>query len=241
MSVDARVRHHVGLRERLALPAAAGLDALAVEIFSGSEGAPRIDALRAQFDREVGALLSGDEDLDLLHMVRSDWALCDAWLEGGPGDTWAYRAARGQVPGLAPEPAFERIAASFSGLFEVWPGRQTWLRCRLSGRCVQVVDRLWGLPAPADEPAALWEIRVVPVRNGVRVCRPALVYPIELIERLELDRDARARGEPEVTMQVLRKARLEWVRARRKIPFSSRLDSSIRAAKRSERSLHDPR
>jgi hypothetical protein len=60
----------------------------------------------------------------------------------GPGDTWAWRAAHGRVPGVEPDAAVQALARSQVGLFEVWPGRPAVLRGRIRGLCLRIDDPL---------------------------------------------------------------------------------------------------
>ena len=66
-----------------------------------------------------GALHPDDPNHELLHVLRTDWALLDAEVDG-PGDTWGWRVARGRVARVRPQPIDGTIARSISGVFEVW-------------------------------------------------------------------------------------------------------------------------
>ena len=108
------------------------LDRLAERVFSGPEGPARAAPLLARWDAQVGGLGAGDVDHPLLQAARVDWALCDAEV-GGPGESWAWRAAHGCVPGVEPDAAVQALARSQVGLFEVWPGKPAVLRGRIRG------------------------------------------------------------------------------------------------------------
>jgi len=210
--------------EQASFAAAHDLDGLAAAVFGGTVGALRMDPLIERWNAEVGPILEDDEDAQLWRAIRVDWALCDADLDPDrPGETWAWKMVRGQVPECRPEPSFSRVAASITGIFEVWAGRPVWLRCPLSGRCLRVLDALAGLGPPGQSPSALWELRLLPVRGGVRICRPPLAYPLEAIEVLDAERARRHGGTSKIGLAQLRRARIQWSRGRKRIPFSQRL------------------
>ncbi|MFY0541569.1 hypothetical protein [Nannocystis pusilla] len=121
----------------------AALDELGERVFGGRDGARRAAPLLERWDREVGVHTSVDSGHEALAAARVDWALCDAEPPGAaPGDTWAWRAATGRVPGIEPTPLYRLLATTQAGIFEVWPGTPLLLR-----------DRLRGLSVRVDEPA----------------------------------------------------------------------------------------
>ena len=123
------------------------LDRLAEGVFSGPDGPGRAAPLLARWDAQVGRLGAGDVDYTLLQAARVDWALCDAEAPGGgPGESWAWRAAHGCVAGVEPDAAVQALARSQVGLFEVWPGKPAVLRGRIRGLCLRIDD-----PALAED------------------------------------------------------------------------------------------
>jgi hypothetical protein len=206
------------------------LDRLAAAVFSGVEGRARVAPLLDRFDAEVGTLAPDDPDFDLMQIARMDWALCDvpATPDAVRGDTWAWRAIHGRVPGL---PAFDTTypgssvaaaARSVVGLFEVYPGEPTWVRDRLSGLVLRLADSVGPFPMiEPDRPAALWELRLVPDGGGAFfVARAPIDYPLELLDSLE---DAFPRlfsRSPWPTMQDLRRARLRYLCAGKRTPIA---------------------
>ncbi|HET6583838.1 MAG TPA: hypothetical protein VFG69_10325, partial [Nannocystaceae bacterium] len=118
-------------------------------------------------------------------------------------------AASGLVPGVDPTIA-ARCARTHVGLFEVWPAyRCAWLRDRVGGLCVRL-DETLVLPRESHGPTALWEVRIL-VENGLAsLCRPALDYPLRLVELLpDLDVPGRDRA---AYWSRLRRGRLEHAR-----------------------------
>ena len=194
------------------------LDRLGEAVFSGLAGPVRATPLLARWDAAVGRLGGGDQDVDLLHATRVDWALCDAEIEGGsPGETWAWRAAHGRVPGVEADAAVQALARSQVGLYEVWPGKPAVLRGRIRGLCLRVDDP--ALAASLGERgkiAALWELRVVFTRDGARLCRPPLAYPLEILPRLRRAHEQHWRDPSRgLDLMQLRRMRLQWTRARK--------------------------
>lgn len=192
------------------------LDRLAERVFSGVEGAARAAPLLARWDAVVGRATPGDADYAALQAARIDWALCDAEVDG-PGDTWAWRAAQGLVPEAPPDAAVQALARSQAGMFELWPGRPAQLRGRIRGLCLRVDEP--SLAAVRNErggPLALWEVRVVFARGGVRMCRPPIAYPLEILPRLQVAHEQHWR-EPSRGLDLLqlRRMRLQWKRARK--------------------------
>lgn len=194
------------------------LDRLGEAVFTGPAGPGRAAPLLARWDAAVGRIAGGDQDHAVLQAARVDWALCDAEIEGGaPGETWAWRAAHGRVPGLEPNAAVQALARSQVGLYEVWPGQPAVLRGRIRGLCLRVEDP--ALASPLGERgriAALWELRVVFTRDGVRLCRPPIAYPLEILPRLRRAHEQHWRDPASgLDLMQLRRMRLQWTRARK--------------------------
>src|SRR5690606_41902811 len=75
--------------------------------------------------------------------------------------------------------------------------------------------------ADPERPAALWELRLVPdPSGGCFIARPAIDYPLELLDALEGEFSRRFSDSPWPCMQDLRRARLRLDRK------STRLNSS---------------
>jgi hypothetical protein len=160
------------------------LDQLATEVFGDAAGGDRLSPILARWNEDVGELRPEDPQTGLMIATRLDWALVDAPARvDAHGRSWCALAASGQLEGVDPTAA-ARCLRTHVGLFEVWPAyRCSWLRDRVAGICVRLVESL-ALPPAARGPAALWEVRVL-VENGVaRLCRPPLDYPIALVELL---------------------------------------------------------
>jgi hypothetical protein len=191
------------------------LDALAEAVFGGTEGEGRVAPLLERFERLVGAPRVDDEDPEALHAIRVDWALCDAWIDGEPGDTWANRAARGLVPGVEPHADWALLAASVARVFEVWPGRPAMARDVVGGLVVPLADAVPELEETRGEPSALWEMRLVLEAEGGRSCRPAIDYPFEVLDELASLR-VRFPVDPEKGLRALQRARLIWARSGRR-------------------------
>jgi len=194
------------------------LDRLGEAVFGGVEGPARAAPLLARWDAAVGRLGAGDQDYGLLQATRVDWALCDADIPGAsPGETWAWRAAHGQVPGIEADAAVQALARSQVGLYEVWPGKPAVLRGRIRGLCLRIDDP--ALAAPLGERgkiAALWELRVVFGRDGARLCRPPVAYPLEILPRLRRAHEQHWRDPSRgLDLMQLRRMRLQWTRARK--------------------------
>ncbi len=189
------------------------LDRLGEAVFAAAPG--RAAPLVRRWDEQVGKLGAGDRDHELLQASRVDWALCDAEL-GSPGDTWAWRAAHGRVPGVEPDAAVQALARSQVGLFEVWPGRPAVLRGRIRGLCLRIEDPQLAALGERGKIAALWELRVVFTRDGARVCRPPIAYPLEILPRLTRAHEQHWRAPDRgLDLMQLRRMRLAWTRARR--------------------------
>ena len=206
------------------LPLAAGreawpweheLDRLGEAVFGGVRGRRRAEPLLEAIDRIVGGLSLGDEPYEILQGHRVDWALCEMLAPGGgPGETWAWRAARGLLPEVAPSPIVEALATSVVGLFEVWRARgDLVLRERFSG----IVTHLAPTPAQraleVEGEVGLWEARVVLLADGAHLCRRPLAYPAEILPWLERATEQRWGGEMAVDLLDLRAMRLRWRRS----------------------------
>ena len=204
------------------------LDALGAAVFAGAAGRARVEPLLAVFDEDIGRLEPDDPDFDLLQVSRMDHALCDvpATPDAAPGDTWAWRAIHGRVPGVAPieAPSQRAAARAIVGLFEVYPGTPTWVRDRVSGLVVRLLDAVGPLDAvEPGQPAALWELRLVPGVGGFSIARIPIDYPIELLDALDDQLARRFEASPWPTLQDLRRARLRYLRAGARTPIGRML------------------
>lgn len=205
-------------------PAGRALDELATAAFSGHEGSRRLAPLLERFAAEVGRLAADDGDFELLQVARMDWALCEAEVAGaaaGSGETWAWRAALDELPGLRASPLQRAAARSVAGLFEVFPGRPTWVRNRLSGLVLRLLDPVGPWPRqPESGPAALWELRLVPDESGgFWLARPPIDYPLELLAALDEAFARRFEVARWPALQDLRRARLRYQRAGGRTPI----------------------
>ncbi|MCB9568441.1 MAG: hypothetical protein H6710_14720 [Myxococcales bacterium] len=189
------------------------LDRLGEAVFGGPGGHARAAGLLAEIDGIVGGLSLGDQPHELLQAHRVDWALCEMLAPGGgPGETWAWRAAQGIVPGIEATPVVAALATSVVGLFEVWRARGALiLRERLSG----IVTHLAAGEGPLEIEGelGLWETRLVLTEGGARLCRPPLAYPPAILPWLERATEQRWGGEMSVDLLDLRAMRLAWARA----------------------------
>jgi hypothetical protein len=202
------------------IPAGGALDSLAVEVFSGSLGRARLAPLFERFEHEVGKIAEDDPDFEQLQLVRMDWALCDATIPGGVlGDTWAWRVIQGDIECSTNAgrqiPSWSAAARSICGLFEVFPGQPTWVRDRLSGLVLRLFDSIGPWPhALPEQPAALWELRLVPdYTGGFHMARAPIDYPPELLQLLEREFPKQFASQRWPALQELRKARLRYRRA----------------------------
>ncbi len=199
------------------------LDGLAARVFAGPLGLTRLAALFERFEQQVGKIGEDDPDFDQLQLVRMDWALCDATIPGaGPGETWAWRAACGELSESLSDRASWLAARTVCGLFEVFPGEPAWVRDRLSGVVLRLFDGIGPWPhAPIEQPAALWELRLVPDEGGgFRMARPPIDYPPELLDTLDEELPKQFAADRWPTLQDLRRARLRYRRAGGRTPIS---------------------
>jgi hypothetical protein len=206
------------------------LDLLAAAAFSGAPGRARVAPLLDRFDREVGVLGPEDPDFELLQVTRMDWALCDvpATADAVAGDTWAWRTSRGQLgapSSFEPTPLRTAAARSIVGLFEIYPGSPTWVRDRISGVVLRLLDGVGPFVRDAPErPAGLWELRLVPDQvGGFHVARVPIDYPLELLDTLEHEFPRRFEAAPWPGLQDLRRARLRYLRAGKRTPIGRML------------------
>jgi hypothetical protein len=209
------------------------LDRLAAAVFSGTLGRACVAPLLARFDAEVGVLDPEDPDFDLLQVSRMDWALCDvpATPDAVAGDTWAWRAIHARASNLPnfdasyPGSSVAAAARAVVGLFEVYPGEPTWVRDRISGLVVRLLDSVGPFPVSEPErPAALWELRLVPDDSGgFFVARAPIDYQLELLDALEHDFARLFSPSPWPSLQDLRRARLRYLRAGKRTPIGRML------------------
>jgi hypothetical protein len=228
--VDPPKREPVQARVESEHVTAAGeaLDRLAAAVFGGPQGRARVAPLLARFDAEVGVLDPEDPDFDLLQVSRMDWALCDvpATPDAVAGDTWAWRAIRrGDFDASYPGSSAAAAARAVVGLFEVYPGEPTWVRDRITGLVVRLLDSVGPFPVSEPErPAALWELRLVPDDSGgFFVARAPIDYPLELLDTLEHDFARLFAPTPWPSLQDLRRARLRYLRAGKRTPIGRML------------------
>jgi len=151
--------------------------------------------LLSRWEQEAGPLREEDPEHATMQALRVDWALCDAAVDH-PGDTWAWRAAAGAIPGVQRTAAMGAVARSISGLWRVTPGRRPWLSDCLSGVGVELASPI-RLPSAGREPL-LWDARVVIMDGAAELCRPPLTYPgvvFSEIRRRGLQRLGRPHGD----------------------------------------------
>lgn len=190
------------------------LDDAAAFVFDGDEGARRLAPLLERWNDEIGTIREDDSQRELLQAMRTDWALCDAPAVGErPWLAVVLEGALGPVPD-----AWRVLARNHVGLFEVFPGRVSWLRDLRAGLCVPVLDALPLVPEP-DGPAAVWEARVVLDGGTATLARAPLAYPFELLPTL-LERSETRFGAPAPKLKwtALRRGWLQFSRARRADP-----------------------
>lgn len=197
------------------------LDELAHHVFAGPEGERRLTAVVGGYDAIVGAPHPDDLHWELFQAHRVDWALCEAQIPGGSGigDTWLARLGAGVFGDVEIPPAWTPVRSTYCGLFEVWPATTTFIRDRLRGLCVPLVDEVQLEPVRRGAPAALWELRVVFEQGYARMCRPPLPYPMAVLELLEdLQRERWRELCAPLDPRWLRRALLRYVRATRLDP-----------------------
>ena len=211
---------HRGLDGELAfeLPRELELDGLLAACFDGEAGRARLERSCEGYDRVVGKVFDDDEREGPLRLLRADWALCEV-RDDEDGLRWVDRCARGAVEGADPEAA-RRLARTVVGAFELWVGKELWLRDRLRGICARLLDPV-AAPSQVDpsSPSALWDARIVLEPEGARLCRVPFVYPEGALEALERRQRGHLPGRPRLALPELRRAWLRWTRARRRQPF----------------------
>ncbi|MGH1343226.1 MAG: hypothetical protein ACRBN8_16830 [Nannocystales bacterium] len=187
------------------------LDEAAARVFGGPAGPERLAPLLARWGEEVGTIREDDQDRELLQAMRTDWALCDAPAVGER--PWLAILLEG---GLGPVPDRWRVLSrSHIGLFEVFPGKVSWLRDLRGGLCVPVLDPLPLVPE-ASGPAAVWEARVVLAGGTATLARGPLGYPFELLPTfVKLSQARFGAPEPKLRWAALRRGWLQFSRARR--------------------------
>ncbi|MCY1069695.1 hypothetical protein OV090_33445 [Nannocystis sp. RBIL2] len=193
----------------------AALDELGERVFGGRDGARRAAPLLERWDREVGVHTSVDSGHEALAAARVDWALCDAEPPGAaPGDTWAWRAATGRVPGIEPTPLYRLLATTQAGIFEVWPGAPLLLRDRLRGLSVRVDEPVPWL-GESRRAAALWELRLAFGTGVAWICRTPIEYPLAIAPLLQRAHEGHWRAPQRIDLMPWRRQRLRWARDRR--------------------------
>jgi hypothetical protein len=201
-----------GLRSRSVLPDL--LDDAASALFGDEPGRTRLEPLLRQWEQEVGTIREDDHDSELLHEVRTDWALMDATTP-----SWLRRALRGELDGVRARDEWQVLLGSHVGLFEVWPGSRAWLRDVRCGLSLELEDPVRVEPLPQGGPGALWEVRVVVHDGRARMCRRPLAYPVELLPDLhEVNRRRFVGGGGPVSLLRLRRHWLQFHRAPRAEP-----------------------
>jgi hypothetical protein len=194
---------------------AEALDEIAGVVFGGEAGRRRLEPSLKDWEEEVGTIREDDMESELLHAVRTDWALADVPIDGGA--SWLRRLHRGEIDGWRDE--WSPLLGSHVGLFEVWPGSRAWLRDVRCGLSLVLEDAVRVEPLPQGGPGALWEVRIVVQDGHARMCRRPLAYPIELLPELhEANRRRFVRGGQPVPLMRLRRHRLQFHRAPRAEP-----------------------
>jgi len=189
------------------------LDRLGEAVFGGERGLRRAQPLLAAIDRVVGGLSLGDQPYATLQGHRVDWALCEMLApRGGPGETWAWRAAKGLLPEVEATPIVDAVASSVVDLFEVWRARgELVIRGRFSGIVAHLAPTEEELEIEGD--VGLWEARVVLLADGAHLCRGPLAYPEEILPWLERATEQRWGGEMTVDLLDIRASGLRWRRS----------------------------
>lgn len=218
------------------------LDALAAGVFGSPAGQRRLAPLLARWDDHVGPLREEDPEHPTWQAMRTDWALCDAAIDG-PGDTWAWRVVTGRldldpVQTLsevlaedAPQPEHDRAAVhaaaalghaarSIAGLWLVHPGRRPWMCDALSGIGLELGSpmRLDAPPHRSGDAIALWDARVVVAGGVAQLCRPPVAYPLDVVKevrRVGLSRLSSGATSRHEVLMALRRRWLHWARAPR--------------------------
>ncbi len=190
------------------------LDEVASFVFAGEQGAARLAPLLEAWAEEVGTIREDDEQRELLQAMRADWALCDVPTDDGR--PWLARALDGEFGPVA-DP-WRVLARNHVGLFEVFPGKVSWLRDLRAGLSAPVLDPLPLLPEVSG-PAALWEVRVVLLEGTAVLARAPLAYPMEILEQvLQRSRTRFGSVAPKLRWTALRRGWLQNSRARRADP-----------------------
>jgi len=192
------------------------VDQLLGAVFGSPSGRMRLDAACTDYDACVGTIFEDDHAAGILRLLRADWALFD--FRGADGERWIDRCARGEIIGADVDDA-QRLGRTLSGAFEVWPGREVWLRDRIRGLCLRLVDPI-EVGGDGSEAAALWDARVWLTPAGARLCRIPLVYPEGALELLCQRQRGRTPGSPWPPLPELRRAFVRWYRARGRQPFA---------------------
>ena len=196
-------------------PLADALDDLASAVFGGPQGEARLQPLLARWEQEVGRIQEDDEQREVLHAARMDWALCDA----DPDAPWLQRVLSDSVPDVPPQDRWRVLSGTHVGLFEVWPGPDAWLRDVRCGLSVRLADPVRIEPLPEGGPAALWEVRIAIVDGAAQMCRPPLAYPLGVLDALHDHNRARFEtGVAPVSLLRLRRYWLQFQRAPRAEP-----------------------
>lgn len=190
------------------------LDEAAAHVFGGDAGAQRLAPLLEQWEDEVGWIREDDQQRELLQAMRTDWALCDAPVaDGRPWLAAALDGALGPVPDR-----WRILARNHVGLFEVFPGKVSWLRDLRGGLCVPVLDPV-PLQPEDDGPAAVWEARVVVDAGTATLARAPLGYPMQMLGRFVTLSESRfGAATPALQWPALRRGWLQFSRARRADP-----------------------
>lgn len=190
------------------------LDDAASRVFDSAAGRERLAPLLQRWEDEVGTIREDDHESELLHAVRTDWALLDA-----SAPSWLRRALAKELDRVKPRASWRVLLGSHVGLFEVWPGPRAWLRDVRCGLSLELDDPVRVEPLPAGGPGALWEVRIVVHEGRARMCRRPLAYPIELLPDLhEANRRRFGRGGEPVPLLRLRRHWLQFHRAPRAEP-----------------------
>jgi hypothetical protein len=193
---------------------AEALDEVASAVFGDDVGRVRLEPMLQRWEQEVGTIREDDVESELLHAVRTDWALVEAQTP-----SWLRRASRGEIEGVRWRDEWTALLGSHVGLFEVWPGSRAWLRDVRCGLSLVLDDPVRVEPLPQGGPGALWDVRVVVQDGRARMCRRPLAYPVELLPDLhEANRRRFVHGGGPVPLLRLRRHWLQFHRAPRAEP-----------------------